>query len=91
MATKTDRNRQRIWKSAGSILTAFTRNGTSSSWQEMAKVIDHTLLKPDAVRDQVVTLCREAAEYRFACAMVNPVWVGVAYTVNWPAAGSLSA
>jgi deoxyribose-phosphate aldolase len=57
----------------------FTRNALSS-WQEMAKVIDHTLLKPDAVRDQVVTLCREAAEYHFACAMVNPVWVGVAHS-----------
>lgn len=58
---------------------AFTSN-TLSSWQEMAKVIDHTLLKPDAGRDQVVKLCREAAEYRFACAMVNPVWVGVAHS-----------
>ena len=44
----------------------------------LAAVLDHTLLKPDASRDQVLLLCREAAEHRFACAMVNPTWVPVA-------------
>lgn len=45
----------------------------------MATVIDHTLLKPEASREQVLKLCAEAAEYRFACAMVNPTWVTTAY------------
>jgi deoxyribose-phosphate aldolase len=49
-----------------------------SSWQTLASVIDHTLLKPDATRDQVENLCDEAIRYRFACAMVNPVWVPAA-------------
>jgi len=49
-----------------------------SSWQTLAAVIDHTLLKPDATRDQVRNLCADAARYRFACAMVNPVWVSTA-------------
>ncbi len=49
-----------------------------SSPQSLAAVIDHTLLKPDATRSQVVQLCNEAAEYRFACAMVNPFWVQLA-------------
>ena len=46
-----------------------------SDWQNLAAVIDHTLLKPDATREQVENLCDEAIRYRFASAMVNPVWV----------------
>jgi deoxyribose-phosphate aldolase len=49
-----------------------------SSWQSVAAVIDHTLLKPDATREQVESLCDEAIRYRFACAMVNPVWASTA-------------
>jgi deoxyribose-phosphate aldolase len=50
-----------------------------ASRQSLAAVIDHTLLKPEATRAQVHKLCTEAAEYRFACAMVNPVWVAAAH------------
>jgi deoxyribose-phosphate aldolase len=49
-----------------------------SSPASLAAVLDHTLLKPDATRSQVVLLCHEAAEHRFACAMVNPFWVATA-------------
>jgi deoxyribose-phosphate aldolase len=49
-----------------------------SGWQALAAVIDHTLLKPDATRVQIETLCEEAVRYRFACAMVNPIWVPAA-------------
>src|ERR1700727_1724709 len=56
---------------------AFTAH-TLSSPQNLAAVLDHTLLKPDATRTQVLQLCHEAAEHRFACAMVNPTWVAVA-------------
>jgi deoxyribose-phosphate aldolase len=51
---------------------------TLSSWQTLASVIDHTLLKPDATSEQVKSLCDEAIRYRFACAMVNPVWASTA-------------
>jgi deoxyribose-phosphate aldolase len=47
---------------------------TLASWQSLAAVIDHTLLKPDATHAQMSTLCAEAIRYRFACAMVNPLW-----------------
>ncbi len=47
---------------------------TLDSWQSLAAVIDHTLVKPGATRKQVEALCAEAARYRFACVMVNPVW-----------------
>lgn len=56
---------------------AFATN-TLSSPAALAAVLDHTLLKPDATRAQVIQLCHEAAEHRFACAMVNPFWVGLA-------------
>jgi deoxyribose-phosphate aldolase len=44
----------------------------------LAAVLDHTLLKPDATRSQVVQLCHEAAQHRFACAMVNATWASTA-------------
>jgi deoxyribose-phosphate aldolase len=52
-----------------------------SSPASFAAVFDHTLLKPEATRDQVVKLCEEAAAFRFACAMVNPTWVALAHSV----------
>ena len=55
----------------------FTKQAMSS-WQSLAAVIDHTLLKADATLDQIESLCDEAIRYRFACAMVNPVWVPTA-------------
>ncbi|MBV8674202.1 MAG: deoxyribose-phosphate aldolase [Acidobacteriaceae bacterium] len=58
--------------------TAFAQQALASR-QALAGVIDHTLLKPEAHREQVLKLCAEAAEYRFACAMVNPAWVSTAY------------
>ena len=42
---------------------------------EVATMIDHTLLKPDATRAEIDALCAEAAEYRFASVCVNPTWV----------------
>jgi deoxyribose-phosphate aldolase len=54
---------------------------TLSGWQPLAAVIDHTLLKPEATRHQVESLCDEAIRYRFACAMVNPVWASTAVAV----------
>ena len=39
------------------------------------KLIDHTLLKADATRDQIEKLCAEAKKYVFASVCVNPTWV----------------
>ncbi|KQL53500.1 deoxyribose-phosphate aldolase [Heyndrickxia shackletonii] len=41
----------------------------------IAKMIDHTLLKADATKEQIHTLCLEAKEYSFASVCVNPTWV----------------
>lgn len=42
---------------------------------DMAHYIDHTLLKPEATREQIYKLCDEAREYGFASVCVNPVWI----------------
>jgi deoxyribose-phosphate aldolase len=47
------------------------------SAQDLASLIDHTLLKPTATRTQVQQLCAEAAEYGFAAVCVNPIWVAL--------------
>jgi deoxyribose-phosphate aldolase len=44
----------------------------------VAGMIDHTLLKPDATRQEIEKLCREAAEFHFATVCVNPAWVSTA-------------
>lgn len=49
----------------------FSPEALRKDWRLAAKLIDHTLLKPDATRAQVSTLCREAAEYGFYSVMVN--------------------
>jgi deoxyribose-phosphate aldolase len=41
---------------------------------EVARYIDHTLLKPEATREQVDKLCAEAAEYGFYSVCVNTTW-----------------
>lgn len=46
--------------------------------QNLAKFIDHTLLKADATKDQILTLVKEAKEYNFASVCVNPTWVKLA-------------
>lgn len=46
--------------------------------QELAAMLDHTVLKPDATRAQIQQLCEEARTYQFAAVCVAPVWVGYA-------------
>jgi deoxyribose-phosphate aldolase len=41
----------------------------------LAKMIDHTLLKPDATPDQIAQLCFEARKHGFASVCINPAWV----------------
>ena len=61
---------------------ARTRTQTAlpdaNSTPDIPGLIDHTLLRPDATRDEIVKLCREARRYNFASVCVNPYWVPVA-------------
>jgi len=45
---------------------------------DLARYIDHTLLKPDSTEEQVRKLCAEALEYNFRSVCVNPTWVKLA-------------
>lgn len=44
----------------------------------IAGLIDHTLLRADATRDDIVKICREAGKYNFASVCINPYWVPLA-------------
>ncbi|RLD50026.1 MAG: deoxyribose-phosphate aldolase, partial [Bacteroidetes bacterium] len=59
---------------------ALTKSGVSDinsgiSTQELARFIDHTLLKPNAVDTQFDQLCEEAIKYNFYSVCVNSSWV----------------
>ncbi len=53
-------------------------HATGGAPGDVASLIDHTLLRPDASRADVEKLCREAIEFKFATVCVNPTWVAVA-------------
>jgi len=51
--------------------------GTNLYPRDIARRIDHTLLKPEATREQIEALCREAREHGFATVCINPTWVAL--------------
>lgn len=65
----------------GSFDAAAFAASALAGWQPLAAVLDHTLLKPEATRSQIENLCDEVIRYRFACAMVNPVWVSTSVSI----------
>ncbi|TWT26190.1 deoxyribose-phosphate aldolase [Planomicrobium sp. CPCC 101110] len=44
----------------------------------IASYIDHTLLKAETTQEQIIQLCKEADQYKFASVCVNPAWVETA-------------
>jgi deoxyribose-phosphate aldolase len=70
---------------------------------ELARYIDHTVLKPEATRAQIDRLCDECRQYGFIAACVNSVWVehcaerlrgsqtGVASVVGFPLGANATA
>jgi len=50
----------------------------SLSRRELAKMIDHTLIRPAATKDEVIRLCWEAEKHGFGCVVVNPTYVSLA-------------
>lgn len=67
-----ERVRQMIGAGAARI---SARSGVTAVPQDIAKFIDHTLLKPEATPTEIAKLCNEAKEYRFAAVCVNPPYV----------------
>lgn len=65
---------------AGHVVSAGAERLTSTLGvipedKSLARMIDHTLLKPDATADQIAQLCFEARKYHFASVCVNPTYV----------------
>jgi len=46
--------------------------------QQLANMIDHSLLRPNASGEQLAKLCQEAMEYKFKSVCVNPIHVAEA-------------
>src|SRR4051812_929084 len=63
------------------VLTPPQAATSIADWRQTAAIIDHTLLKPEATRDQVEKLCHEAAQYGFACAFVHQIWTSTAVAI----------
>lgn len=62
---------------AGHVISAGAERLTSTVGvipddKSLARMIDHTLLKPDATADKIAQLCFEAKKYHFASVCVNP-------------------
>ena len=57
--------------SKGEVILQLTKN-------ELARMIDHTLLKPFASASEISRLCIEAVEYGFASVCINPCYVSLA-------------
>lgn len=44
---------------------------------DLARMIDHTLLKPEATKEQITKLCLEAKKFNFASVCINPSYVSL--------------
>lgn len=53
-------------------------SGADSVPEDVARCIDHTVLKPDATEDDIKTLCAEADEFKFATVCISPSYVPLA-------------
>ena len=42
--------------------------------EKFASMVDHTLLKPEATEEQIISLCEEALHLRVASVCVNSLW-----------------
>ena len=47
----------------------------------LAKMIDHTLLKPVASKEQITKICEEALEFGFATVCINPYYVSHCFDI----------
>ena len=67
-----DTVRSVVHNGAGRI--SYSGNGADVP-RDLARFIDHTLLRPDATAADIDRLCEEAREFGFASVCVNPTWV----------------
>ena len=53
----------------------------TKDWKAVASIIDHTLLKPETSREQVIQLCEEALSFGFCSAFVHPSYTSLAASI----------
>jgi deoxyribose-phosphate aldolase len=70
-----DRAQNPLYNGLKAIIVAKILETRIMTAADVARLIDHTLLKPEATREQIVKLCGEARRYGFASVCVNPYWV----------------
>ncbi len=80
-----------------------SRQPAAPAWRQVARLLDHTLLRPEATASQIAELCEEARHFCVAAVCVNPAHVAlaaaklrkssvaVATVVGFPLGASLSA
>ena len=49
--------------------------------QQLASMIDHSLLKPNSTLEELKKVCQEAVEYKFKAVCINPIFVGEAVSL----------
>jgi len=69
---------QELLASQGNPPIAATVSRPGFSPAQIAQLIDHTVLRPDATKADVEQLCREARQANFYSVCVNPTWVSLA-------------
>ena len=55
--------------------TPVNLNPNLDDQRAVASLIDHTLLKPEATRNDIARICAEARQFEFASVCINPYWV----------------
>jgi deoxyribose-phosphate aldolase len=61
-----------------SVLQTPAAESSLGEWQAVARVMDHTLLRPEATREEVMRVCREAVFYGCAALFVPPCYTALA-------------
>lgn len=72
------RMRSQPGQSGSSFASSASRAEHRHAAADLAARIDHTNLKPESTRDEIVQLCAEARAFGFATVCVQPIWVSVA-------------
>jgi deoxyribose-phosphate aldolase len=60
------------------LVSSGVRAAVVSDWRNAADLIDHTMLRPQSTRADVLKLCAEAVSFGFHCVLVNPIYVTLA-------------
>ncbi|MDT3696692.1 MAG: deoxyribose-phosphate aldolase [Ignavibacterium sp.] len=74
-----DKNITKILNDFTDFEKSFIKGKTAVDKKELAGMIDHTLLKPEATLTEIKHLCEEAIQHNFASVCVNPSYVSACF------------